>query len=182
MNVELYEGVFCRLRNGRVTGPALPVSTMSGHQFLVDGLYYTVAGECQAGREFDVISCGCVPQGGSVPFHNGAEVIAIASGHHSPSRMAATTQDHTSASLNGGAEVVRTITIAVATSFGQISGEVSFTSSGVASISGQCLQIANGEPIPVTERSLDRCGVLYGEKWWTFRELLVDRATREVAA
>lgn len=182
MTVELYEGVFCRLRNGRVAGPALPVSTISGHQFLVDGLYYTVAGGCQAGTEFDAVSCGTQPQDGSVPSRNGAEIVAIASGNHPPSRAAATTQDHSSASLNSGAEEARTIAIAVATSFGQISGEVSFSSSGAASISGQRLQIANGEPIPVTERSLDRCGILYGEKWWTFRELLVDRATREVAA
>lgn len=180
--MELQDGAWCRLKNGRVTGPAVPVTSLSGHQFLVGGLYYTVAGECQSGREYDVVFCGKSPENVSEMSQFGAEVISLAASASDPQRMAASTTDIATASLSGDADDRRSMTLAVATSFGQISGKVTFAGDGSIFVSEQCLQIANGEPLPLTERALDRCGILRGENWLTFREILVEAATREVAA
>lgn len=180
--MELYDGAWCRLRNGKVAGPAVAVTSFSGHQFLVGGLYYSVAGECQSGSEFDVVFSGKSQEEALNFNHIGADVISIASIAKDGGRIAAATTDVSSASSIGGAEGSREIDIAVATSFGLIAASVSFAASGAVSVSAQCLQIANGEMMPISDRALDRCGILQGDKWWTFREILVDRAAREVAA
>lgn len=180
--MQLFDGAWCRLRNGSVAGPAIPVKSFGDHPFLLGGLFYSAGGECQSGWEFDVIFCGKNREDASNFSQIGAEVISIASITGDLGRVAAPAFGACSASPAGGAEVARSIDIAVATSFGLIAAEVSFGASGVVSISGQCLQIANGPMIPISERALDRCGILRGEKWLTFREVLVEAATREVAA
>lgn len=181
MKTELFDGAWCRLRNGAVVGPAIPVKSFSGHEFLVGGLYYSVQGECQAGREFDVVVSRASPDHLKEAAGPGAKIFPIEAGARNASRVAASVEGMVTASLSGDAEVA-SLDIAVSTSFGLISASVSFTAAGLAFVYDQRLQIANNEPMALSERALDRCGILRGSDWRTFREILVEAARREVAA
>lgn len=181
MKMQLFQGAWCILRNGRVAGPVVSVVSASGHPYLVGGLFYSVGGVCQSGEAHDVVTVGETKEYLLSNFVPSADVISIASRERVQGELCSV-DSQLPASLNSDAGAPRQIGVAVATSFGLISGEVAIGTMGAVSISAPCLQFANNDPMPISERALDRCGILRGDRWFTFAELLIEAATREIAA